>query len=309
MNLRSIGILVTYRCNIECSHCYINCGPHRTGVLELDLAERILRGAKDLGLDGSGIHVGGGETFLYFDRVVEILGIAEQLDMTPLAWVETNCFWCKSDDIVRDRLTTLRDAGAGKIWLSTDPYHQEHVPFENVKRIHRIGVEVLGEEGVIVQNQAYFESPEKWNDVADYIKSFPPMLMGRAYTELKRYRPRKPLAEFVSERCEDQISPEMMYETHINPDGSVMASNCSGVIVGDAEHRSLTDIFHDDDWCRNEVLRTLADKGPVGLLQMARDFQQKETYAQKCELCWEVRSHLAETIPDTFAPVECYSGS
>ena len=77
MNLRGIGVLVTYRCNIECSHCYINCGPHRTGVLELDLAKKILREAKDLGLDGSNIHLGGGEAFLYFDRVLEILKIAE----------------------------------------------------------------------------------------------------------------------------------------------------------------------------------------------------------------------------------------
>ena len=228
--------------------------------------------------------------------------------MTPIAWVETNCFWCKSDDVVRDRLTTLWNAGAGNIWLSTDPYHQQYVPIENVKRAYRIGVEVFGDDGVIVHDREYLKAPEKWSDAGEYAQAHPPMLMGRAYRDLRQYMPRKPLAEYVSEHCEDQVSPQLMHETHINPDGSVMAFNCSGVIIGDLADKSLSDIFCGNDWRQNDILRTLANKGPVGLLQMAPDFQPKETYAQKCELCWEVRSHLARFLPDTLAPAECYTG-
>ena len=308
MELLRIGILVTYRCNIECSHCYINCGPRRSGVLEPDLAERLLLQAKGLGLSGPDIHLGGGEAFLCSDRVLEILAIAARLDMTPLAWIETNCFWCTTDDVVRDRLTDLRELGAGRIWLSTDPYHQEHVPFENVERAHRIGVVIFGEDGVVVHNREYFENRHAWPDLAKYVAAFPPMLMGRAYRDLRQYLPRKPLADFAAERCANETSPNAMVDIHINPDGSVMASNCSGLIVGDATRESLADILVGDGWRRNDILRTLADKGPVGLLEMAPDFQPKETYVQKCELCWEVRSHLAEAHPETLAPMECYLG-
>ena len=309
MELLRIGILATYRCNIECGHCYINCGPRRRGDLELDLAERLLLQAKELGLGGSDIHIGGGEAFLCFDRVVEILAIARRLDMTPLAWIETNCFWCTSDDTVRERLTILKEAGAGKIWLSTDPYHQKHVPIKNVRRAHRIGVDIFGENCVMVHNREYFDNPGAWTGLADYVNAFPPMLMGRAYRDLKQYLPRRPLAEFASVRCDGEMSPNAMVDIHINPDGSVMASNCSGLIVGDATRESLADILGGDDWRRNDVLRALADGGPVGLLAAAPDFEPKETYAQKCELCWEVRSHLAKTAPLTLAPAECYTGS
>ena len=198
VELCSVGMLVTYRCDIVCRHCYISCGPRRRGVAGLNLVEHLLRQIKELGLSGSNVHLGGGEAFIYFDRIVAILEIAARLDMTPLSWVETNCFWCASDGIARDRLTILKEAGVDKIWLSTDPYHQEHVPFENVKRAHRLGIEIFGEEGVTVQNLQYFEAPETWDDLAAYVGSFPPMLMGRAYKHLRRYLPRKPLAEIAS---------------------------------------------------------------------------------------------------------------
>ena len=307
MKLRSVGILVTYRCNIACRHCYINCGPDRSGVMGLDLAERVLCQLKELGLRGSEAHLGGGEPFIYFDRVVEILEIAARLDMTPLSWVETNCFWCTSDEIVRERLTILKKAGVSRIWLSTDPYHQEYVPLEHVRKAQRLGVEIFGEKAVTVRRQHYFESPEIWNDMAAYVNSTPPMLMGRAYKHLRGYLPRKPLEVIAREQCTDQINPKELQELHINPDGSVMASNCSGVILGDAGRRSLAVLCGGDDWRQNDILRTLADKGPAGLLGMAPDFKPKETYAQKCELCWEVRSYLAEAYPDTLAPTECYS--
>ena len=309
MKLSAVGILVTYRCSIKCRHCYINCGPNRTGVVELDLAGRLLRQVKEMGLTGSNVHLGGGEAFLHFDRVVDILRTAERLRMAPISWVETNCFWCTSDPIVRERLKILHEAGVSKIWLSTDPYHQEFVPFENVARAREIGVEIFGEDRVTVSRREYFHSPDAWADLAAFANSFPPMLMGRAYTCLRHHLPRKPLDEIAQERCEGEVSPEEMREVHINPDGSIMPSNCSGIVLGDAGVTTLSELCGTDHWRKNDILRLLADRGPVGLLDMAPGFAPKETYVQRCELCWEVRSFLAAAHPRTLAPPECYAGA
>jgi len=306
MNLSSVGILATYRCTIACRHCYINCSPEREEVLGLDLAERLLGQVKELGLPGSSIHFGGGEPCLYFDHLVEILKLGQRLDMSPVSWVETNCSWCTSDQIARDRLGTLKENGVGKLWLSTDPYHQEFVPFENVARAYRIGVGVFGERGMTISRREYFDSPETWPDFESYAKDSPPMLMGRAYRCLSQFLPRKPLREFEGVRCEDQISPHQMREVHLNPDGTAMATNCSGVLIGDTIRNSLKQIFTEMDWRENEILRRLADRGPLGLLDMAPDFKPKETYASKCELCWEIRSAMAPQHPKTLHPPECY---
>ena len=307
MKLNSVGILVTYRCPIRCDHCYINCGPHRTEVIDLDLAERLLRQVREVGLTGSHVHLGGGEAFVVFKRIVEVLEIADRLDMTPVDWVETNCFWCTSDGIVRQRLTTLKEAGLKRMWLSTDPYHQEHVPLENVRRARDIGVDIFGEDNVVTSQHEYFERPEQWPDVAAYVNAFPPMLMGRAYECLRQHLPRRPLSEFTEEQCANCIDPTEMTFDHINPDGTVMATNCSGVIIGDARETTLAQLHSDPDWRQNDILRSLADHGPMGLLDMAPEFEPRETYAQKCELCWEVRSHLAPSYPEALAPPECYT--
>lgn len=309
MELRDVGILVTYRCPIQCRHCYINCGPDRKETITLALAERLLRQVKELGLTGANIHLGGGEAFLYFDRVVEILEMAERLGMTPISWVETNCFWCTSDQVAQERLSTLDRLGVNRIWLSTDPYHQEYVPFENVARARRFALEIFGADRMTVTRGEYFESPESGDDLAAYVSAFPPMLMGRAYTLLRQHVPRKPLDEIAQQACEVEVSPQKMRHVHINPDGLMMASNCSGVIFGDARTATLAELCGADDWRRNDILRLLADRGPIGLLEMAPDFEPKDTYAQKCELCWEIRSLLEPAYPETLAPPECYSVS
>ena len=66
MKLNSVGILLTYQCAIACRHCYISCGPHRKTVIDLDLAERLLRQIKEIGLTGMNVHIGGGEAFPAF---------------------------------------------------------------------------------------------------------------------------------------------------------------------------------------------------------------------------------------------------
>jgi len=278
-------------------------------VIELDLAERLLRQVKEIGLNGSNVHLGGGEAFLHFERVLDILGTAERLHMTPISWVETNCFWCTSEETVRERLKALDGAGANRVWLSTDPYHQEFVPFENVVRTKELAAEILGEDRVKISRREYFDSPTAWPDPATFAKAHPPMLMGRAYECLRHDLPRKPLDEFAQERCESEVSPQQMREVHINPDGSIMPSNCSGIVLGDAETTALSDLCGTDHWRKSDIARLLADRGPVGLLDLAPDFEPKETYAQKCELCWEVRSFLSSAHPETLAPPECYAGA
>ena len=309
MELKAVGILVSYRCSIACRHCYINCNPERSGVLEFDLAERVLRQVKELGLSGMNVHLGGGEPFLYFDQLVEIVRTAGRLGMTPLYWIETNCFWCTSDLLVEERFRILKGEGNRRLWISTDPYHQEFVPFENVRRAYRIGVEVFGEENVHVSHREYFENPEIGHDLGAYVESSPPMLMGRAFRCLRRYLPRRPLVEIALETCPERVDPMKMHEIHINPDGTVMAWNCSGILIGDARRQSLVEIIRGNDWRKNDILRTIADRGPAGLLDLAPDFEPEPTYAHKCELCWQVRSALAKDHPETLGPPECYAES
>ena len=173
-------------------------------------------------------------------------------------------------------------------------------------RAHTHSLEIFGPERTTVSNKNYLADPARSNDLDAYVNSAPPMLMGRAYHCLRQYLPRQPLADILREGCAERVDPSAMTYMHVNPDGTVMASNCSGVIIGDTRHTTLAHLHSGDAWRQNEILRVLAEDGPVGLLEMAAGFTPKATYAQKCELCWEIRSSLASTYPQTLGPCDCY---
>ena len=93
-------------------------------------ARMYLAEIKQLGFTGMDVIITGGEAFLYYDTVLEIVHAAAELGMSPIKSVQTNGFWCTSDDRVREWLSGLREAGLKGIYFSCDPLHQEYVPIE-----------------------------------------------------------------------------------------------------------------------------------------------------------------------------------
>jgi hypothetical protein len=90
------------------------------------------------------IHLGGGEPFLKPALVVRALEIAAEMGV-QIDFVETNGSWAKNDDIVEERLEQLIKAGMKSLLVGVSPYHNEKIPFENTKRLVKIGTKVLGQ--------------------------------------------------------------------------------------------------------------------------------------------------------------------
>jgi len=68
-----------------------------------------------------GLHFTGGEPFLNFELLLKAVEIAEALRI-PSTFVETNCFWCKNDDLTRERLQALKEKGLRGILISVNPF-------------------------------------------------------------------------------------------------------------------------------------------------------------------------------------------
>ena len=60
---KSAGILLTYRCNAACAHCYENSGPRKRAVMPVEHLREVLREFKKLGFTGRDLHFAGGEPF------------------------------------------------------------------------------------------------------------------------------------------------------------------------------------------------------------------------------------------------------
>ena len=138
------GLMLSYKCPAECRHCMYACSPKWPGdwisveQLEIYLPQlaRVIApspyGRRHMSLD-HGLHFSGGEPFLNFSLLLKALEIAETLQI-PSTFVETNCYWCKSDGLTRERLQVLKQSGLIGIMISVNPYYAEYVPFERTER-------------------------------------------------------------------------------------------------------------------------------------------------------------------------------
>ncbi len=108
---RSAGLLLTYECNCACEFCYYNCGPEKKGLMSVDTSISSWQSLKILAGDNAKIHITGGEPFLYWERLQEILEEAGNQNLGKVDLVETNGFWATNEKITRQRLKRLDELG------------------------------------------------------------------------------------------------------------------------------------------------------------------------------------------------------
>jgi len=159
------GLMLSYKCPAECRHCMYACSPKWAGNwITVDQLEQYLpqlakviepspHGRQYMSLN-HGLHFSGGEPFLNVKLLLKAVEIAETLNI-PSTFVETNCFWCKTDALTRERLQTLKDNGLKGIMISVNPFYTEYVPFERTDRCIRISQEVFGQNVMVYQLEYY----------------------------------------------------------------------------------------------------------------------------------------------------------
>ena len=315
---RSAGLLLTYKCNCACEFCYYNCAPEKNGLMPVETAISAWRSLKILAGDNAKIHITGGEPFLYWERLQEILDQAGNQKLGKVDLIETNGFWATDEKIVRQRLKRLDELGMNRFKVSTDPFHQEYVDIKLIRRLAAIAAEVLGSERVLVRWQKYLDDPiemkslssaEREKKYISAMKDYPCRFTGRAAGRLAELAASKPVEVLDSVSCKSDLLGAK--GVHIDPFGNVFSGTCSGIIFGNINRTKLEDIwkqFHPDV---NRYINTLFNFGPFGLLDESRrlGYKKAKVYAGKCHLCTSIRQYflnsgLEESI---IGPAECYS--
>ncbi len=152
---RSAGLLLTYQCNAACEFCYYHCSPRKGGLMPVETCLAAWRSLRVLAGDEARIHLTGGEPFLFWDHLVAILQEGKKQDLGRVDMVETNGFWATSDVLTRDRLAALIDLGVRRLKISVDPFHQEYVDIEPVRRLAQVATGVFGPDRVQVRWEKY----------------------------------------------------------------------------------------------------------------------------------------------------------
>jgi MoaA/NifB/PqqE/SkfB family radical SAM enzyme len=315
---RSAGLMLTYKCNCACEFCYYNCCPDKSGLMPADTAIRVWQSLKILAGDSVKIHITGGEPFLYWDHLLEILGQAQRLNLGKVDLIETNGFWATSEKIVRQRLKKLDDLGLNRFKVSTDPFHQEYVDIEPVQRLAEMAIEILGSERVLVRWQKYLENPidikslspvELEQQYINAVEDYPCRFTGRAAEKLAELLASKTIESLAGKNC--KLNFLAAKGVHIDPFGNVFSGTCSGIIVGNVNQTPLEEIWKQFDPQNSGFVGALFDRGPYGLLAEAEKhgYKRSEFYAGKCHLCTRLRQFFLDNGLDKtmVGPAECYA--
>ena len=309
------GLMLSYKCPAECRHCMYACAPSWPGdwitVEQLEqylpqLAEVIEPspyGPQHMSLN-HGLHFSGGEPFLNFKLLLEAVEIAEALKI-PSTFVETNCYWCKTDELTCERLQALKERGLKGIMISVNPFYAEYVPFERTDRCIRISQEVFG-QNVMVYQLEYYHLFKKLDitgrlHINDYLKlagehsltdRVELFLMGRAAEKLKALYPGHPAKRFFGTPC----LPEFMrsWHNHFDNYGNFMPGYCGGISLG--SWFELDRLLKEGiDLENRPVLNYLIKNDMKELFNFASDLgyqELSEGYVSKCHLCLDIRKYL-----------------
>ena len=308
MKINRSGILITYKCNAACRHCLYMSNPKKNSLMQLDDARHYFNEFAKLGLKGDVLHIAGGEPFLYYDHLLEIVRTANKAGMAPLNMVETNAFWCRSEDIAKRRFKELKQAGMIHIFFSADAYHQEFVPVEHVRNGVRAAKQIFGEENVYIRHEKFVDDPQDISDIPNTIRQIGEQMAGRASGMLAQYLEHKPVESFISQNCESELHPHQMEQVHIDPDGLVFPSKCAGIIFINAKERSLSEAIKSGIYTHNPIMDILISEGPVGLLRLAEKegYISSAGYVSKCHLCHETRKFLLPYYSKYLGPKSVY---
>jgi hypothetical protein len=305
MKPSGIHLLLTYKCNASCDHCFLSCGPKREGLITLEETRKYVEDAAAAPYVDH-FFIEGGEPFLYpgllKDMVAEISGRGFWLGLL------TNGFWASSDSRSRRLLKPLADAGLRSLGVSTDAWHTQFVPVERAERAIRIA----GELGLNANLMVCKGGPEDnafqeiLKDAGHDFYASGLICRGRAATN-SECRVNKHKWQKLKV-CPDTFGGDS--RVHLGPGGQIHL--CQGLLLGrDARVEPLSEIFAGFKVEEHPVCAALNAGGPAGLARLAMEygFVPEEKYADGCQLCFEARRHLLPCFPYLIGPAEMYEDS
>jgi len=278
MNLTGLHLLLTYRCTLECDHCFVWGGPAQEGTMGIERIQAILRQAEELGTI-EWIYFEGGEPTLYYPLLLEGLCRAARLGFRT--GIVTNAYWATSK---KDAMVWLGPLAPylDSLTLSADAFHREETSPRRATTAKAAAAELELQSGVIAI------APD---DV---------MYRGRAAERLASNRAGAPPDTFTACPHEDLKDPERL---HVDCYGNLHL--CQGLLIGNLFETPLREICRRYDAEAHPIAGPLERGGPKQLAA-TYDLPTRPTYADACHLCYESRKELRGRFPEQLGPDQMY---
>jgi MoaA/NifB/PqqE/SkfB family radical SAM enzyme len=297
LELKGVHFLLTYRCDLECDHCFVWGNPKAKGVFAFKQIENILAEAKKLRTVNY-VSVEGGEPFLYYPILAKL--VKKATDLGFHVEILSNCYWATCQEDATEWLLPIVKAENVELSLSSDLYHGDKWETEEVKNAVKAAKALNMKVGIIAIKFPNAKTPNPKEIEGAKVDLWELMYRGRAASKLTKEATKKPWQEFTKCPYEDFTRQERV---HIDPYGYVHV--CQGISIGNAWQKPLSKIIEEYNPYENPILEPLIRGGPVELVKKF-GLPHDEAYADACHLCFAARYMLREKHPSILAPSQMY---
>lgn len=296
--LTGIHFLLTYKCTLECEHCFVFSSPHAEGTMTLPQIRNVLDESQKIG-SVEWIYFEGGEPFLFYPSMLEGVRLARGMGFR--VGIVTNAYGAISEDDAEVWLRPLAEIGIDSLSISDDSFHYEKGKDSPANRAleaaHKLGIPT---SPICIRKPFVEAMPGQGQDKGKPVIGGGAMFKGRAVEKLTAGLPRRFWKELRKCPYEELQSPSRV---HVDQYGHVHV--CQGLSIGNMWQRPLSVL----------VLEYLADSHPIcgplvngGPARLAKQYNvdHEEDYVDECHFCYLVRRALIDRFPEYLAPRQVY---
>jgi len=295
VSLKSLHLLLSYQCTMECDHCFVWGSPCQSGTMTLEDVVGLLDEAERLGTIES-VYFEGGEPFLFYP--ILLAAVREAASRGFGTGVVTNAYWASD---ARDAEVWLRPfAGAlESLSVSADPYHGTEAQLHQARAAEAAANQLGIPVGTISIAQPDDGSAPLATGTLPSGESAV-MCRGRAAATLADRMPHADWRTYTACPFEELADPQRV---HIDPVGYIEL--CQGISAGSWRKEPLSEAWSDYDPTLHPIVAPLREGGPSGLVR-AYALPMAGEYADACHLCDAARRALRERFPEALAPDQMY---
>lgn len=297
MCISGLHILLTYRCNYECDHCFVWGSPNQSGTFTLKKLDNVLnQAAATKSIEK--VYFEGGEPFLYFPILVEAVAKSKKLGF----WtgIVTNGYWATDKEDAQTWLRPLKSAGLDALEVSCDTFHgQASDALDSLASLAAAEELALDACSIVVDPPKLARDP-KQSIPGESLVGGDVMYRGRAAEKLASDLPGQPWSTFDKCLYENLESPSRI---HLDPLGNLHV--CQGILIGNLFTRPLQEILADYEVNSHPVLGPLAAGGPAKLVEKY-SIPLEHEFVDACHLCYSARLALRSEIATALGPDQMY---
>jgi MoaA/NifB/PqqE/SkfB family radical SAM enzyme len=212
--------------------------------------------------------------------------------------IVTNGYWATEEDDAVEWLRPFKSL-IQDLSVSSDLYHWDEKLSRQASNARAAAKKLRIPSGIITVAQCDGDS------AGSVVGQLPPeesavMYRGRATERLTQKVKGRPWTEFTACTRENLRDPQRV---HVDPLGYVHL--CQGISLGNLFHSSLKNICENYDAEKHPIVGPLIAAGPAELVRRY-DLPHRDSYADACHLCYDVRSRLRDRFPEILGPDQMY---